>query len=256
MSWSEGTAKQREEIAERMAQFLIKTTYHRPTSVASESDTRSDRGGEWGTWQGRGTITGETHRRDLLGCWKDISRWREHALESDELELTSRRAMSTTELNSGASRSHRWILRRHAAQREERFGPELRQDHFSDDITLNLSTFVSSPKLESEKEHLYPADMFCWRKLLADEELLKRHPLPISSLSLLLYATGYYEDALVHVGRVEDGGHSGLTAEELVLELKEKHRGCSVGVALVYGFEHEILGKSLLRRKAIVINPC
>ncbi len=50
---------------------------------------------------------------------------------------------------------------------------------------------------------------------------------------------------------------TGLTAEEIVLGLKERHHGRSVGVALVYGSEHEILGKSLLRRKPIFINnPC
>ncbi|SJL16739.1 uncharacterized protein ARMOST_20268 [Armillaria ostoyae] len=54
--------------------------------------------------------------------------------------------------------------------------------------------------------------------------------MPIISLNLLLYAAefdtldSYYEDEFVHV---EDGGDSGLTAQELVFELKETHRSCS-----------------------------
>ncbi len=71
----------------------------------------------------------------------------------------------------------------HGPEREGPFFPW--QDHFFDAIVPNLLTSMTLEELaettdvpESDKEHLDPAYMFCWRKLLADEEFVKRHPLP------------------------------------------------------------------------------
>ncbi|KAK0457151.1 uncharacterized protein EV420DRAFT_1481016 [Desarmillaria tabescens] len=126
----------------------------------------------------------------------------------------------------------------------EPVGPFVRRWHNvqTDDPIPNLPTSMtpeepaeSTDVPESKKEHLDPAYMFCWRKLMADEEMLKHCSLPIMSLAILLKTTefaegrftytldNYFEDRLVHIDRVEDGGDSGMPAKELILERKEKY---------------------------------